>query len=833
MPKKKNDKKTPILKPEFQNILICKKKEQRPFLEILVEEPENISRKNLGVLVGIFQINDYSEDSSYIVNYLISIIKKEYFSKVNRGSVENFEAALHKANLALAKLASHENIDWIGNLNAICAVIEKNNILISQTGTASAFLLRKTSLIEITESTEEQAEISPLKTFQDVISGKIEKDDKLLFTTKEVFELFSLEEIKRSALKFSRDNFIQFLNTALINELDQVATLVIDIAEQEDLSIMVSAPTKKTPPVNVFSQAAFRKNDSPAKNKKIENTATVINPPHTEDEPREKEEDFIGQKNGHVYMKEDSDFEEEAKPRIPLFDFSQLFEKLALISTALKKFVKNKKISILKSSLALGAYLKTATPKFKNKRERTSDELEALVLDKLREETGVENTTTRASEKTKHTELSKPNILITSRTRVIQLFQDYAPKINKKIAWIWERFIDISIIILRQPVKGFLALKIFAKNAQEKRARAKEATVSLEEKPVEKNIETFFSEEKDPPYSPEKNTKATWLDFLKKIIPDFSRLKVITKKFNSKQKLSAILILFMILVVPYWIAKWQNNLAEEKPVSVVIEAPVVTLPLEKDKNVKRLENLNTLYSGENVQKILNLNNKLFALKADSIINLENQKSISIPEDFKSPDLFFGMRDLNLIFLIKNSQIIALAPTTEKFTPNNLVFPENKKIIDAKTYLTYLYLVDQNENQIYRYPRAEGGFGEKTAWLKEENLNLSSTKNLTINENVFINNNAELIKLFRGKRQPFSIEETATPIVLDKIHTEQGITNLYILDKTNSRIIKLDADGNIISQYYNEKIATANDFSVSEENNLIYISNENGVESFNM
>ncbi|MFZ2834454.1 MAG: hypothetical protein WAZ64_00270, partial [Candidatus Moraniibacteriota bacterium] len=92
---------------------------------------------------------------------------------------------------------------------------------------------------------------------------------------------------------------------------------------------------------------------------------------------------------------------------------------------------------------------------------------------------------------------------------------------------------------------------------------------------------------------------------------------------------------------------------------------------------------------------------------------------------------------------------------------------------------------------------------------------------------------EIIKFFSHKRMPFSIEETATPIMLSKIFTAQDITNLYILDNKNSRIIKLDADGNIVAQYYNEKIATANVFSVSEENNLIYISNGNGVESFNM
>ena len=168
-----------------------------------------------------------SEESSYIVNYLISVIKKEYYAKTKRGAVESFEAALHKANLALAKLAEHENIGWIGKINALVLVTEKNNIHLSQVGNAHAFLLRGKSLTNISENDPSAPEPGPLKTFVDVISGRVEKNDRLIVATQHIFDIFSFEEIKRSALKFSSEEFVQFLKTALGNELESPASFLL------------------------------------------------------------------------------------------------------------------------------------------------------------------------------------------------------------------------------------------------------------------------------------------------------------------------------------------------------------------------------------------------------------------------------------------------------------------------------------------------------------------------------------------------------------------------------------------------------------------------------
>jgi hypothetical protein len=119
MSRNRSNKKIPEFEFSFNDISFCNDKKIKPFIEAFIQEPENINQQNLGTIFGIFEITDTSEDSSYITNYLISVIKKEYFSKPKRGAIESFEAALHRANLALSKLAEHGNVAWICKINIL------------------------------------------------------------------------------------------------------------------------------------------------------------------------------------------------------------------------------------------------------------------------------------------------------------------------------------------------------------------------------------------------------------------------------------------------------------------------------------------------------------------------------------------------------------------------------------------------------------------------------------------------------------------------------------------------------------------------------------------
>lgn len=147
-------------------------------------------------------------------------------------------------------------------------------------------------------------------------------------------------------------------------------------------------------------------------------------------------------------------------------------------------------------------------------------------------------------------------------------------------------------------------------------------------------------------------------------------------------------------------------------------------------------------------------------------------------------------------------------------------------------MTYAYILDPRGNQIWRYPRADGGFGEKTAWLKS-GADINDAKCMAVNDNVFIANENNITKYFKGQKQDFAMEPTDTPVVIEDIFTKPGYDNLYVLDKTNGRIVKLDANGMIIAQYADSEIKNATGFTVDEGSNKIYFGTDSGVKIFEM
>jgi len=145
-------------------------------------------------------------------------------------------------------------------------------------------------------------------------------------------------------------------------------------------------------------------------------------------------------------------------------------------------------------------------------------------------------------------------------------------------------------------------------------------------------------------------------------------------------------------------------------------------------------------------------------------------------------------------------------------------------------------LDGKNRQIYRYPRANEGFGEKNNWLKEAleiNPENFSNVQMIINENIFLSQKETLEKFFRGKKENFQIEETATPIKFNDIYSATDSQNIFVLDKDNSRIIKLNLEGNILRQYAHKNIKESIAFTIDEEKNKAYFTTENSVTSFEM
>jgi len=243
--------------PKFASLLIAARPEFSPFITTFLYKPENIEQQRLGSLFGLIKIDDLSEDSSYITNLLASVIKKEYFSKPHRTAEESFEASLRKANLALAELARHGSVGWAGKINFAGGALERNNLHLVTLGDVSVHLIRRSDIAEISEELSEakESESHPLKTFSNISSGKLESGDKLIFSTGELKEIFSAEELRQNAMHFSADEFPGFLEISFQANSEMSSAIVVDLLEKPQEKI---APT----PVPILAREKIKALDS-------------------------------------------------------------------------------------------------------------------------------------------------------------------------------------------------------------------------------------------------------------------------------------------------------------------------------------------------------------------------------------------------------------------------------------------------------------------------------------------------------------------------------------------------------------------------------------------
>lgn len=653
----------------FRDIFFSATRELAPFGMVFVYEPENFEQQKLGTLFGIIKISDTSEESSFVANLLASVLKKEYFSKTDRSADIAFEAALKKANMALAELARQGSVKWSGKISFVAGALEKNNLHFSKLGATAALLLRSGMIADIGEGMgieTEGADSHPLKTFSDISSGKIEYGDCLIFATSDLLDIFSLEEIRQNATFFPRDEFTEVLSASLMANSELSGAIVVNMVSEEEALKAIAKQTAK-----------------------IEySTAPKI--------PQPKD----------IFPKE------KAAPKSIPTDIPTLSE----------------------------------------------------------------------AEKKKH------------------LYMSETEEIPRK------KFAEKILPPLRKMAKIFGGSAVrFSKNI----------TSSLKQANLGEKISSVKS-------------AAT------KSAGNFRRMD--WKRMNPKILIAVGVILIAVAAFFVFRSKDVPALPVATPAQNVAPA-AATLDDIQVKNVENISEVSSLPS--NSRELLLLGESLFALNADkSILKINPLSGETENADSNVPggkfSLATAMPDLGTIFILtEDKKMISFTPNNKKFQENNITFPENAKIADMKAYLTYIYLLDPTANQVYRYPRAEGGFGEKQDWLKAGN-DIKNSAAFGINEDLFVATKTQIIPYFQGKKDDkLNFENPNIPLAIDKIFAAPGLENVYVLDNKNHRVIQYSKDGKIAAQYWNASIAGIKGFTVDEKNKVIYLQKANSLSKFSM
>lgn len=159
----------------------------------------------------------------------------------------------------------------------------------------------------------------------------------------------------------------------------------------------------------------------------------------------------------------------------------------------------------------------------------------------------------------------------------------------------------------------------------------------------------------------------------------------------------------------------------------------------------------------------------------------------------------------------------------------------QKVIDLQVFSASLYLLDKEQNQILKLTITEDGFTSPSRWLAgSEEADFSQAQALAIDGDVWVLLiDGRLLKFTRGAAQNFAFSglpnagedssaEEAGIGEATALFTDASLQKIYILDKSQRRVIVFEKNGEYDSQYLWPGMSDITHLVVSEKEKKILL-----------
>lgn len=799
--RKREGKSPSVLQYAVEAITVGSGRGAEPYILAFQYSSDNVAGRSLGTLFGFFEVEIHDNDAAYIVNFLASVAKKEYFANPRRDVEDGFETTLHKINVALAEIAKEGNISWLGHLHGIVAAISRDTVYFSATGDGVLSLARDGSFRPISDGLAEVlSEPHPLKTFTEVASGKLIENDVLLVLSPTVWTLFTPDDLKKNIIRLGKQGFSQFLHTALINELPMAAAVIVNAAKEIPPS---TEPKKATPePValdNMWSERPFAQ----ARMARQKKPATISETPAP---PKEKE--YIDQKTGHIYLQGDTPSTTppatpwQASLALSIQSLSQTWQKK---QTDWQRTGRRTKKQISLWWAMLGVATRT-TGKRLSRRGRT-------VWRRFREERARRQEDKAASP-----------VAITPAPSVAPPTPTTPPPVTTTWRTKWQA----------APTQA--ASEATVRPGEETRPPSSPQWKIVSITPVLKNFVhririTFTALANTLRHSLVVGT--SWIQRQTQIIQPWWLART---RRQQAHILGGAILLLTVGLATYWYSGrsplWDTTpvpaapiqetapstptvLGQDEPHATVLSESRVLFPLEANESVVSLDTLDRVP---------------YVVTTKRLINLTTQESVALPT---KPRLAAAMDDLNGIFLLEgNSTLTFYTPSNKKFATNALTLPVGARIDAIDCSLTYLYVLDRAAGTIYRFPRAEGGFGTPITWSKAP-FTTEATSPMFVSDNIVIVQPNGLPATYeRGRPTTTTFAPPVSSAHVTALIAAPETADLWALDSSASRVIRWQATGALAAQYFHSDLGTATHLLLANNTELL-VARPNGITTFTL
>jgi len=171
-------------------------------------------------------------------------------------------------------------------------------------------------------------------------------------------------------------------------------------------------------------------------------------------------------------------------------------------------------------------------------------------------------------------------------------------------------------------------------------------------------------------------------------------------------------------------------------------------------------------------------------------------------------------------------VFVLANGIQEFGLDNQEIDEVRTLGDSNrdttlisAYDRFIYVVNPEKRNIYRYSKEEDGYSDPIGWMKSSGgLQYDSITSFAVDGDVWVaTNKGELLKFSSGKLQDFTVLGLDDGFSGDiKVFSNKDQKNIYVLEADKNRVVILDKEGKFVKEIKSISIKTVTSVVANEK-----------------
>lgn len=191
------------------------------------------------------EVQNNPVDAEEIGAVIFETMQKVFFDDIVAEPYDRFESALKAVNAVLGEFKSQKVSGYIGNLNIIISGIVGDTLLLSQTGDAEAYLVRKRYVSVVSEGLNDDPDGEEV--FSNIASGQIEEGDFVLFSSTRLLRYISKTDFAKAVHKTSIEETLgeikDVVSTEVLGRIGLTGVLFSRVSDGDIESIGESVDT--------------------------------------------------------------------------------------------------------------------------------------------------------------------------------------------------------------------------------------------------------------------------------------------------------------------------------------------------------------------------------------------------------------------------------------------------------------------------------------------------------------------------------------------------------------------------------------------------------------